>query len=900
MAIVGFFAAVFATIDTTNAAGFIAAAPLAPARITDTATRLPSGKVLLTGGAYSARTDMYDPASDSWSQMASLGEGRAGASATSLESGLVLVVGGSNNAGVYLTSGELYDPATNAWSPSTPMAGARSGHTATRLSSGKVLVAGGWRVSNAMQAQAELYDPNTDTWTSAGTPAAPRSDHTATLLQSGKVLVAGGHDINGKMASAELYDPATNSWSSAGSLTEARSLHTATLLDSGRVLVTGGDTFFGRISSTEIYDPLTNQWLGSAPLATARDVHTATLLPSGKVLVVGGYDFPNVIGTAELYDPDSGTWIPAGTLLTPRLVHVAVPLESGRVLVASGRSVSGPLASVELYAPETTIVVSTPPVATVVGEPYVVSVAVSGVSGTPTGSVTVSDGQGSSCGPVVLSNGAGSCTLPSTEAGGFVLTATYAPDTGAFTPSSATAHHAVNRADTSLAIVGHAPKRSIPGQAVAVSAALVVVSPGAGTPTGPVTIGDGVDACTIPQGDTACSLSMTIRGLRTLTASYAGDGNFNASSAQAPHHVNQLPLVPAAATFVTNADVPLLVPAAQGLLAQASDPDGDALAIANAGPLTAGGIGGTVLLQADGAFAYTPPAYAHGLATFDYAVSDGYETVAATATITVNFVNHAPRFALAATPKWPAGSSGVKTQAGFATVTDFGAPNETDQSVLAWHLRTIDDADGVVSNVAIALDGTLTYTLNGNAGRATFGVTLQDDGGTANGGSDSSGEQTFTISVAAGLDLSIHIDNDSDFVVGGAPVEYTIVVRNAGPDAAFGARVRDALPFNLVDAAWSCAASPGASCTPAGSGDIDDAVTLAAGATLTYTLIATVVADPETTIEHVVSVSAPDGVPDLDPGNNSATRRNTVGVFFDGFDREAPALSEERLHVLHE
>lgn len=620
-------------------------------------------------------------------------------------------------------------------------------------------------------------------------------------------------------------------------------------------------------------------------------VYDLALDGSGRIYVGGGFKAIGGLERGSLarlslfgvgaVDP---IWNPSAV----GFVH-ALALGADGVVFAGGQFTEmggakrGGIAAIPEESTVTTIV-SVTPATTVVGQPYTVKFGVSASSRVPPGAVAVDDGQGSSCGPVVLVNGAGSCALPSTQAGGFVLTATYTPDTGAFAPSSATAHHAVNRANTSVAITGHAPERSIPGQAVSVTAALAVVSPGAGVPTGPITVGDGVDSCSIPQGAKGCSLTLTSRGSRVLTATYPGDGNFDASSAEVTHAVNRLPLVPVPPPFVTNEDVSLTVPAPEGLLAQASDPDGDALTIANAGALTADGIGGTVALQADGSFVYTPPANTVGIATFGYTVGDGYETVTATASITVNLVNHAPNFSLAATPKWPAGSAGTKTQAGFATVTDFGAPNEANQQVLAWHVRTIADPDAVASNVAIALDGTLSYSLSGNAGRATFGVTLQDDGGTANGGVDTSEELTFTLSVAAGLDLSVRIHNDSDFVVGGAPVEYTIVVRNAGPDDAVGARVRDALPVNLVDAVWLCAPSAGAACTLAGSGDIDDTVNLPAGSALSYSLIATVVAEPEITVEHVVSVTAPDGVADLDPGNNSATRRNTVGVFFDGFD----------------
>src|SRR5262249_45242093 len=46
---------------------------------------------------------------------------------------------------------------------------------------------------------------------------------------------------------------------------------------------------------------------------------------------------------------------------------------------------------------------------------------------------------------------------------------------------------------------------------------------------------------------------------------------------------------------------------------------------------------------------------------------------------------------------------------------------------------------------AVAPDGTLTYTPAANAnGTATIGVRLHDNGGTGNGGSDTSAQQTFT------------------------------------------------------------------------------------------------------------------------------------------------------------
>jgi hypothetical protein len=76
-----------------------------------------------------------------WTTTGSLNTARSGHTATLLPNGQVLVTGGFN--GNALASAELYDPAMGKWIASGSLSTARDGHTATLLPNGQVLVAGG-------------------------------------------------------------------------------------------------------------------------------------------------------------------------------------------------------------------------------------------------------------------------------------------------------------------------------------------------------------------------------------------------------------------------------------------------------------------------------------------------------------------------------------------------------------------------------------------------------------------------------------------------------------------------------------------------------------------------------------------------------------------------------------
>ena len=347
--------------STCTITGWTAAGDMAVSRVGHQATRLQSGDVLVTGGysapavVYTATAELYSPSSNSWTSAGVMSITRVAHKATLLPSGKVLITGGINvpSGPKYLSSSELYDPASKSFSATGSMSSTRHEHAAVLLNSGKVLVAGGTMNGVTSVATAELYDPATGTFIPTGSMASARSTPTATLLASGKVLVTGGHVVAGGLTqdvtdSAEIYDPSTGTWEPAGAMDEPRALHAATLLPSGKVLISGGFTYYPSLklySSAELYDPATGQWSSAGSGCVARRGHGAVLLSSGKVLVAGGHPANEI---AEVYDPIEGTWSTVPTMSRGRDYATVTVLASGRVLVAGGNSTST-LASAEVY-----------------------------------------------------------------------------------------------------------------------------------------------------------------------------------------------------------------------------------------------------------------------------------------------------------------------------------------------------------------------------------------------------------------------------------------------------------------------------------------------------------------------------------------------------------------------
>jgi N-acetylneuraminic acid mutarotase len=317
------------------------------------ATLLNNGLVLVVGGTYRGTfvqygltsAELYNPATATFSTTGSLNTGRYGHTATLLNNGKVLIAGGTNNS-TRLSSAELYDPTTGTFTVTGSLSCA-CGYSATLLANGMVLFLGGFDGSNAVTS-AELYDPASGKFVPTGNLNVARAGPSSTLLGNGKVLVAGGVYYTGVipytavahyLASAELYDPSTGTFTLTGSLHTARDGQSATVLKDGNVLLAAGQNDntqnYGYLSSAELYNPATGKFSVTGSLNTPRFLHTAHLLASGQVLIVAGNHFGS-IASAELYDPTSKTFSNTSSLNTPRQGHASALLTNGQVLAAGG------------------------------------------------------------------------------------------------------------------------------------------------------------------------------------------------------------------------------------------------------------------------------------------------------------------------------------------------------------------------------------------------------------------------------------------------------------------------------------------------------------------------------------------------------------------------------------
>jgi Bacterial Ig-like domain (group 3)/Kelch motif len=233
---------------------------LSEPRAEHTMTVMQDGRVLVAGGMGSAgqpvaTLEIFDPKSNASTPVAvTMSSPRMDHAASLLPNGAVLLAGGFDGSNV-LSSVDAFDPSTSTMGSPLNMASPRRYLTATTLLDGRVLLAGGNDGTNDL-ATLEIANLASESITLAGSLTTPRSQHSAIRLpDNGGVLIAGGESAGNPVASAELFSPVNGTVQSAGSMSTARfDAAAAWLAASGKdyALVAGGDSG-GTTSTGDVY-----------------------------------------------------------------------------------------------------------------------------------------------------------------------------------------------------------------------------------------------------------------------------------------------------------------------------------------------------------------------------------------------------------------------------------------------------------------------------------------------------------------------------------------------------------------------------------------------------------------------------------------------------------------------
>lgn len=199
-----------------------------------------------------------------------------------------------------------------------------------------------------------------------------------------------------------------------------------------------------------------------------------------------------------------------------------------------------------------------------------------------------------------------------------------------------------------------------------------------------------------------------------------------------------------------------------------SDDDGDALTATLINGPTNGilGLGG---LAASGDFEYAPATpHFNGEDSFTYVADDGFETSEEVqVNITVLPVNDAPGLKLVETVVVEP-DAGPQVIPGVVIDASPGAPNETDQIVTVQVIG--NSSPGLfVAGPTVGGDGSVSFTsAPGAVGFATVTLQAMDDGGTANGGEDTSAPESFRLVIGPGIFADGFESGDTDGWSGGS------------------------------------------------------------------------------------------------------------------------------------
>lgn len=454
------------------------------------------------------------------------------------------------------------------------------------------------------------------------------------------------------------------------------------------------------------------------------------------------------------------------------------------------------------------------------------------------------------CSALTVQSSGVQCPVSGLEAGTHSVASAFTPSHGNVLSSTSSVRNvSVAKASTALALIPPAQSITL-GQSASIGASVDVIAPATGSPGGTIAISDDSGAsCSIawPQ-QTACTLTPAGAGTRQLSATFTPDAaasaNFQSSSAQGQFIVNRA--AQAALSLVANPDE--LIPGMTSRLVASGG--------SGTGAVTYSVDSGACSVAAD---IVTAHAAGNCIMRATKAGDTNYEQASVTTTLAI----HA-----AEAPEADAQAVSVNFNTAKAIQLSGRDTNPGGPYALTYRIVT-NPSHGTISNFD-ANTGALTYTpASGHTASDSFTFTTASANGTS---------QPATVTLTVTLpQLTLHIDDGSDFARYGRVIDYVVTLTNTGFTAnAVPVSFTLSAGLDVAHAQLECmGGDTGAHCVPDTNDPLRYIVTLPPKRALTW-LVSVPVRGDAAGEDVRFGVAA--------TGAGSVTDINTLAIFRDGFD----------------
>ena len=279
--------------------------PMPAAARVDHAACAVNGNIYVLGGAFrntggdlvaTSRMDIYDPATDTWSNAVGMPTPRVGLSVTVMDN-IIYAIGGQLNYEFtnpeQVAAVEAYDPNANSWSTKAPLPLALS-FFSTDAVNGKIYLIGGRLNGFTLSGSVYEYDPATDAWKNIVFFAdQARNTEFGAAAYNGQIILIGGDQPPPSGDLFYIFDPASKSWSQSASLLQLASQMQAHVIGQS-VVVAGGSNHCHHgcgdpIAQTtvQLYSIADSSWQLATEMPEPR-LGYASAVVANKLYVFGG------------------------------------------------------------------------------------------------------------------------------------------------------------------------------------------------------------------------------------------------------------------------------------------------------------------------------------------------------------------------------------------------------------------------------------------------------------------------------------------------------------------------------------------------------------------------------------------------------------------------------------